>query len=199
MSDLSDVVDYIQGEMNTNLNSTHVASMRGKLNTSSWWNVLGPGGTAYQASQIVSAYKEWYHLVKTGGKWDHKSHIKSTYGTWAADSSEPIEYEFDIWSNIHYGYIGLACGFPEWDLLSGAGIAQVKAGTVPPGYLSRRVETIGDADFLAAFDDPKDQVAIRIGFQLWKTHGRSVASGDILSYVRKNKSKLSTRAMAGAP
>ncbi|QTA85832.1 polymorphic toxin type 44 domain-containing protein [Desulfonema magnum] len=111
----------------------------------------------------------------------------------SCDYPERLLYSFDIWSNIHYGYIGLAAGFTEWVLLSGAGFAQKLADTNPPGYWKRRLEEIGDADFLAAFDDPHDQQAIKIGFELWKGFKTKVTTKNILDSVRKYSSKLKTK------
>jgi hypothetical protein len=34
-------------------------------------------------------------------------------------------YYHDIWSNLHYGYVGTAAGFSESELLDGAGIEQI--------------------------------------------------------------------------
>ncbi len=115
---------------------------------------------------MIQAYYQWHELVKSRSTWDYKLILRKQYGEWSCDLSTKTMYNKDIWSNIHYGYIGLAIGFPEWDLLAGAGAAQVKAKTVPDGYWKRRLQEIGDADFLAAFDDPKDQAAIRVGFDL---------------------------------
>ncbi|WP_449018615.1 polymorphic toxin type 44 domain-containing protein [Prevotella sp.] len=33
---------------------------------------------------------------------------------------------YDLWSNIHYGFIGKAVGFTEWELTAGAGAVQLK-------------------------------------------------------------------------
>ena len=34
------------------------------------------------------------------------------------------DYFFDVWSNIHYGYVGLSVGFDEDTLLKGSDIQQ---------------------------------------------------------------------------
>ena len=36
-----------------------------------------------------------------------------------------FNYYHDIWSNIHYGYVGTAAGFTESELLDGAGLKQI--------------------------------------------------------------------------
>ena len=38
-------------------------------------------------------------------------------------------------------------------------------------YLQNRIKELGDADFLAAFDDASDNEAIKIGFRLYDRYG----------------------------
>jgi hypothetical protein len=192
------LIAYIHGELTTNVVSPSAARLR---------RLLGPSLTSYipsigpviGAGRRAEAYRLWVSLVRSGAPWDHKPHLSSTYGNWSEDATHRREYFFDIWSNLHYGYIGKSVGFSQWELLNGAGAAQVADGTNPPGYWGRRTERIGDADFLAAFDDPKDQAAIRVGINLWNTHGVGVAQSTILATVRRQARSLSTRPMtAGA-
>ena len=63
------------------------------------------------------------------------------------------DYFYDVWSNIHFGYVGLACGFDQGTLLWGGARAQL--------FDEGRVD--GDA--------PDDQVCIKIGFTLFKQFG----------------------------
>lgn len=74
--------------------------------------------------------------------------------------------------NIHYGFIGKAVGFTEWELTAEAGVAQLKdnnrnLGAWVSQYILNRIRELWDADFLAAFDDASDNEAIKIGFRLW--------------------------------
>lgn len=63
--------------------------------------------------------------------WDHKPYILKTFNF--KHLKEPqkrhqlgdFNYYHDIWSNIHYGYVGTAAGFIESELLEGAGIEQI--------------------------------------------------------------------------
>lgn len=185
---INDVISFIHIEMIRNEKSTDVAYIRDNLGIWQWDNLL-PGKTSIDS---IQAYFRWYEKVKGGSDWDHKGEIKSKYGEWSCDLSKRILYNFDIWSNIHYGYIGLAANFDEWSLLAGAGVAQKLARTNPPGYWSRRLQQIGDADFLAAFDDPDDQEAIKVGFELWKSFKTNVSKNNILEAVRNHSSRLKT-------
>lgn len=191
---ISSVISYIQGEMVRNFASAEVAEIKTNLRNSVLFAAIPGMGPYY----MYKAYKKWYDMVRTGGPWDHKSVLRSTYGNWTDDAATSTSYFYDIWSNVHYGFIGKECGFDEWTLLAGAGAAQVMAGTVPPGYWQRRLQTLGDADVLAAFDDPKDQEAIRVGFRLHASSGSSVTSADILAQVRAAASSLSTMPMAAS-
>lgn len=81
-------------------------------------------------------------------------------------------------------------GLGEWVLLSGAGVAQWMDRTVPEGYWRRRFDEIGDADFLAALDDPRDQAAIRLGYDLWTEYGAALTQDVLLDRVRHSFNEL---------
>ena len=61
--------------------------------------------------------------------------------------------------------------------------AQQLAKTVPPGYLER-LQTLQNSDFLTALDDPNDQEAIKIGFELWRLAEKGVTVQNIHDAVR---------------
>jgi len=186
---IKDVISFIHKEMIKNEKGADVAYIRNNLGVWQLDNLI-PGKAALDQ---IQAYWRWYERVKHDAQWDHKKTIKKNYGEWSYDFPNGILYSFDIWSNIHYGYIGLSAKFDEWSLLSGAGAAQKLAGTNPPEYWKRRLQTIGDADFLAAFDDPDDQEAIKVGFELWKNFKTKVSISDILRAVRNHSKKLKTK------
>ena len=84
------------------------------------------------------------------------------------------EISYDIWSKIHFGYIGKAIGFEEWILKRGADIAQ--------------------RDIFG--DDPKDVVAIEIGFQLYDTYKENLSSftaEQLLDIILANKRNLNIK------
>lgn len=190
------LIEFTYARMIENVNSSQVAYMRENLEVT-WTEALIP---LQVYIDLVQAYYRWYELVKSGAEWDYKALIKQDYGNWACDYANTTHYLFDVWSNIHYGYVGLAAGFSEGDLLDGAGIAQLMAGTVPDGYWRRRLEKIGDADVFRALDDPRDQAAVRVGFELWKAHGDALEPDQLLAAVRAHVAELSTEpCKAGAP
>lgn len=185
---LEEVAAFIHREMMKNLRGNDMIYLRENLERQ-WHDALLPGKHDFDVAQ---AYWRWYNLVRTGGPWDHKKEIIEKFGYWSYDATTDNSHSYETWSNIHYGYIGRASGFPQWDLLAGAGLAQLKDGNSPPGYWSRRFGTIFDADFLAAFDESEDQEAIRIGMDLWENHGDQVTIQNITDAIRAS-SKLKTK------
>ena len=125
----------------------------------------------------IQAYKKWKGLVANEKIWDHKRKIKEIQGCdWACDSATQLKFMYDIWSNIHYGFIGRYVGFTEFELVNGAGFAQLgdnnrSYGTCAKQYISDRFVNVGDADILGGFDDAEDTQAIKVGFSLFNKFG----------------------------
>lgn len=118
-----------------------------------------------QGINKVAAYKVFHSVVSAGSVWDHKKEIRKKFPTNGNSTQyyhkyKKYEYYFDIWSNIHYGYIGLKSGFSEAELLHGAGMAQV---------LDNKRFNILEINFfdISANDDIDDQQSIKIGFNLY--------------------------------
>ncbi len=189
MATMEDVASFIEGEMKKNITSVIANKIRSLLAVDGWDYVV-PGKQAYET---IEAMQIWKSMVGNRKPWDHKITIKTAYGDWANDAPSRKDYAFDIWSNVHYGYVGRSVGFSMWTLKNGAGYAQWRAGTSPDGYWSRRFKTIGDADFLAAFDDPNDQAAIDLGGKLWEDKGAGFTHQEFLDRLRARASELSTR------
>jgi hypothetical protein len=81
--------------------------------------------------------------------------------------------QFDVWLNIHYGYVGKAAGFSDLELLVGAGAAQI---------ISKMKNKDSRADYLRAVarreimpraygDYVRDQFAIQLGIDIWNSYG----------------------------
>ena len=171
--DVKILAEYIQEEMVTNMNSQECLTIK-KYNYDFWY-----GSPLDIIKNKKMAYRLWKDLVAAGKIWDHKAEIFDDYGEWSCnkDKTKPLKYGFDIWSNIHYGFVGKHAGFLELELLNGAGYAQIgdnnkslKSWETWKEYLKSRTVDLGDADFLGGFDDPKDQQAIKIGFRLYDNH-----------------------------
>jgi len=136
---------------------------------------------------------KWAGLVGYKEKWDHKRDIRNKFGLWSDDGVTKYEYAFDIWSNIHYGYIGLSIGFSEGILKSGAGVAQLKNSGVVETFASECRASALELACFPALDHPKDQAAIQAGFDLWKTKGLHLTVADVTNMVRSRRATLNAK------
>lgn len=120
----------------------------------------------------VGPYTMWFSLVCQGCEWDHKKSI--------LDSGEMLEREslytsipgsdkavrYDIWSNIHYGYVGIEAGFSEEELRLRADGADIVDNQSTQGA---------------------DQIAIQIGIALRKRYKPSeVKQEHIVEAIENN-------------
>lgn len=129
----------------------------------------------------IQAYNKWKALVAGNMMWDHKSAIIQLQNSqkWACDSTTGLKFMYDIWSNIHYGFVGRFVGFTEFELINGAGYAQIcdnkkSLWEWTTAYVANRFVDIGDADILGGFDDAEDTQAIKAGFSLYNKFGKAV-------------------------
>jgi len=105
-----------------------------------------------QASRSPSAVAA---LVRQGAAWDHKREIRTRFTPAAGPGEEQAWHRYystlyyDIWSNIHYGYVGMACEFTADGLLDGAGLEQLGSDLV---RLTRPRSTAGVSG-MRRFDD----------------------------------------------
>lgn len=113
------------------------------------------------------ALAEFAYRVGPDGEWDHKPMLqreldfnpdeepgKGFY--FPIEGNDQNEYNYDIWSNIHYGYVGMAAGFTSDELRSGADLADSKSPQ----------EVLGGGHRV-----PADDLSVRIGIELWEEHG----------------------------
>lgn len=122
---------------------------------------------------MAEAKARWFLQVRQNGPWDHKPILRKMYqampspprpfGTMGKAFHFPIrgdlmyEYYYDIWSNIHYGYVGSKCGFDESTLQGGAASGLPGAGD----------------------NDEGDVISVKIGIDLWNSSGLGLTA-DIL-------------------
>jgi hypothetical protein len=115
-----------------------------------------------RATQTAAAIALLTLLVQTGGPWDHKVMLRQAFGAGSHQSIwTPIRGDarsemlrFDVWSNIHFGYVGAAHGFP-------AGLLQF--GANPPWQKPQ----------------PWDRISIGIGIALWDSYGYNLTGGRV--------------------
>jgi hypothetical protein len=167
------VAHYMANEMNVNGKSDKVKQIRGKWQS---WNPLDK----------VEALKLFTAMVNYNKPWDHKPYLERQFGLWHADPSNNCEWGHDVWSNIHYGYVGALCGFDTATLLDAAGAAQAWKSKVPEGYWGR----IDKWGFVGALDDGDDQKAVMVGSAI---AGQNLDAKSLLWVMRGSKSELRHR------
>lgn len=173
------VAEYIVNEIKINTRSPIANSIRYwtleeeyKKRYEKWHkrNLLGQLLSPPEPQNILKAKALWTIQVFKGRPWDHKDPIRLMFKHIAVEKTNPktnvtyrsyhhkykkYDYFYDVWSNIHYGYVGLSVGFNEKTLLDGADLAQIidsKGGNT---------EDTGD-----------DKVSIKIGFALYYKYGK---------------------------
>jgi hypothetical protein len=192
----SRVANYILNEIRTNSKSekaraiSRMNNLEGRI---AEWQKLPPlqrGLNGIPQNMRNEARLMWAGLVAPGMIWDHKPTI-------AGDRSNADGYElvknsvlrplrengdaknavyhkynnhdlfYDVWSNIHYGYVGKVCGFTDSELLDGAGLAQIIAN-------KELITHDSSVQGLRKYDDIPDQRLITLGIKLFQdTNGNA--------------------------
>ncbi|WP_413705355.1 polymorphic toxin type 44 domain-containing protein [Pseudomonas sp. Pseusp16] len=193
---MEELAAYIAGEMNRNITHASVLKMK-ELNsynpeaeTSKYMEIpfylrLGrqPNFHSIALAKKAEAFALWAERVGQNRSWDHKPKIKANFGGDVRHKQGRYDYFYDIWSNIHYGYVGMAAGFSERVLLDGAGAEQIISDAVRklqdwenrPG--PNRSE---DIKGLRAWDDIPDRKSIAIGVSLFRIYSTEGVSAKII-------------------
>ena len=145
-------INYMHGEMVQNAQSTTVGYI--------------------QSVDGVTKNAVWGAMVAPNSVWDHKPKLRDMLGLYQEqqDFYFPIEgdteyeYFYDIWSNIHYGYVGMAAGFEAETLQAGAAVA---------GWAGR--------------NDEYDVLSIQIGIDLWEEYGLALTSEQVRDAILANR------------
>ncbi len=125
-------------------------------------------------SEIATAFKMFYDAVKSDAVWDHKRYLNDK-GTWY-NHTDGYSYYFDIWANLHYGYIGRYVGFHAAILLEAAGLAQVgsdlrtKSGFRNLANKMIALQVTPGVQTFQELDNQGDQLSIRLGIELFRRH-----------------------------
>jgi uncharacterized Zn-binding protein involved in type VI secretion len=185
---LEEPARYIAHEMNRNLLHPTVAKIKNLLSydpaearyqwlEQPWYTKLRgmPNFHGVAMGNQAAAAALWAKMVGQDRPWDHKPKLKALFNNVVWHKYGKYAYFFDIWSNVHYGYIGIACGFSEDWLFDGAGLEQIASDTLrkindwqeKPG--PRRSEGV---EGLRAWDDLPDRISIFIGIKLYRKYPR---------------------------
>jgi murein DD-endopeptidase MepM/ murein hydrolase activator NlpD len=163
------VLTYMITEMIKNANGPDAEAIRTRLNRARLAAV--PLGLLTVKDDILALW-EWKQLVGYGMPWDHKVRIFTAYGDYQYLGGPPRpnlrEYAYDIWSNIHFGFVGSSIGFSEDTLLLGAAVAQMKHDAFQNfGEFEKDLQRAWRSGALRAGDREFDQAAIRFGVTLF--------------------------------
>lgn len=191
---MEQVASYIAGEMNRNITHPSVLKMRkltsfdateehAKFQKLPWYaRLLPPDFQAMMVGNTAAAMALWTERVGQNRPWDHKVAIAHRFGRVWHKHGE-VDYYYDIWSNIHYGYVGRAGGLSESVLLDGAGLEQIASDNI------RKVQDwdeqdgprrYADIDGMRAWDDIGDRVSISIGIKLYTQHPNGGITAKVL-------------------
>lgn len=165
------IANYLDGEKQS---LAKIREADADLRKAEWYEVLRMSGdtmmidnfTKIAMSQRANAQVDWFRQVHSDGVWDHKPILSKYYLNMPFPPRPfgsigdmgfhfPIrgdlfrEYYYDIWSNIHYGFVGTRCGFDDKTLQDGAAAGLPGFGT----------------------NDEGDVISVQIGIDLWKSTG----------------------------
>jgi hypothetical protein len=199
--ELTPIARYIAAEMNTNAHGDDVKHMA-EMNAFSpeqcitdythlpWWKqLLQLGITPEQCVKMgmsfhTAALLSWGLKVRQDGDWDHKPKIAKRFHPRSPGLQHwhlygNTLYFYDVWSNIHYGYVGRAAGFSSDVLLDGAGLEQIGSDLATLNLPSRSP----GVDGLRAWDGPSDRAAITMGIDLYRRHAHHITANEVLMAV----------------
>jgi hypothetical protein len=122
--------------------------------------------------KVLAAYL-WITMVAPGKPWDHKPQLQRMHKMVLAGSndnkrwtriqdSEKQALFYDVWSNIHFGYVGRALGFSTNELQGGQMLASMASDLMGGQRDLQKV-------FARAFDEG-DILAINLGIHLYAMH-----------------------------
>ncbi|OLF54590.1 polymorphic toxin type 44 domain-containing protein [Pseudomonas chlororaphis] len=191
---LEALASYIAGEMNVHVNGPSVRQMKAlnsfspteetrKYRALPFYLRLGQRPDFYSLAlgKRAKALAIWTERVGQNRPWDHKPKLRAMYNGVVWHKHGEHIYFYDIWSNIHYGYVGTAGGLSESVLLDGAGAEQIASDTLRKAdeWVTKPKDewthlgphpTASPWTALRSWDDVADRVAIGIGIKLYRRH-----------------------------
>ena len=177
-----DVAKYIVQEIKTNINSEAAKQIYTLIHYNYDAEVKRRGiigstlASPYTSTEAFGgAVLKWLEMVNTDKPWDHKGKIfdqfrycavknrafKREDGTYGITSSQYHKYQYhdyflDVWSNIHYGFVGRFCGFSEGTLLTGSDFQQF-------------IKNVKQLNFKGG-DDLADKITMQLGMDLYSEY-----------------------------
>lgn len=150
---------------------------RERLERSSWADLLRPRYSDFSPPEtdpltmmLTAKLGEVDYFTVPSGPWDHKPILDRILGLgkqhhyyFPARGGGEYEYYYDIWSNIHYGYVASAAGLDRDEVLSFANLDWI------PG--------VGRSS-------PADDLSTTIGIELWREHGADMTREQLYEAIR---------------
>ncbi|WP_110519063.1 WXG100 family type VII secretion target [Herpetosiphon llansteffanensis] len=168
-------IEYMHQEMVTNAQSDVVKQMKSLLDSAmnpKWYDMLSGSNSG---DKIIAALTMWTAKVHAGSDWDHKPILGDMLGLkndkdyyFPIRGDQTNEYYYDIWSNIHYGYVGAAAGFDTKTLQDGANLGDALTGT----------------------NDAGDVLTVQMGIDLWNKYGTSMTQDQLHAEILANRENL---------
>jgi hypothetical protein len=135
----------------------------------------------------------WTREVAENSRWDHKPVISQCFRPRSGGAPQAYHaygerrYFYDIWSNIHYGYVGKAAGFSDSMLLDGAGLEQIGSTLLKGRRPVRHGRTTAH---LRDWDDINDRLSIELGITLYQRHPAALSQVSLEDAVLKSNIKF---------
>lgn len=131
-------------------------------------------GANHRTRSRVTAFELWIGQVNTEKPWDHKNKIREKFKNVAVHRPLPsdqwsetyyhkykgYDYYIDIWSNIHYGYVGRSVGFTRDELMKGSDVQQ-------------KFKEITSGNWSGAGDTKDDETAMLTGIDIYEKYSLS--------------------------
>jgi len=178
------VANYILDEIKNNSSSVNVINIKERLNVNRvqaklmFMNIVGRN-KIWDHKQYISGEKEIinknkYNMVKNSVLRPISKNGLIRNGVFHKYNDFDIFY--DVWSNIHYGYLGKVCGFNNDEILDYPGLEQLITDIynwLISGFSSQKPKIYNPSVKGARkFDDIPDQISISLGIVLFmKTNG----------------------------
>lgn len=158
----------VEGRKILSANRANAQARRAEWQKWPWYLRLGgpPDFDGAAAGQKAAPYGMWAERVGPGRPWDHKPILIRMLGQnlnkgWQKYGDH--DYYLDIWSNIHYGYVGVVLGFSAAELINGAGLAQAMFDVWTKRIQQNHHE---NGRGPASADDRPDHISIMLGIEL---------------------------------
>jgi hypothetical protein len=204
LDELTPIAEYMSREINLNLRSKEVRAMKRLNNYPAYYRankdkmveLLGGWANSrlmefhvdhlvtYEAKAAAMAI--WTKMVAQGQKWDHKPVVRRCFqprspGGQDFHAWKDRRYFLDIWSNIHYGYIGIASGFSEAMLLDGAGLEQIGSDFLNGIFFEKKIDI--PTGRLRDYDDDNDRFSIELGIKLFSQFPNGITRDQLMENI----------------